>query len=142
MLAVLKKEFKSYFLSPVGYVVIGIFLLVFSVFFYLTALSTGSVNLGGFYYYTALYGFNIRPSAAIRKKAEEEGVEIRLHNIIYKALEELQALQVAVLVVGNAVDNEPGVFRYCIERYFDFVADVVVRIFKSALKCIMVYISD
>ncbi len=37
MFAILKKEFKSYFLSPVGYVVIGIFLLVFSVFFYLTA---------------------------------------------------------------------------------------------------------
>ena len=37
-----------------------------------------------------IYGFNIRPTAAIRKKAEEEGVEIRLHNIIYKALEELE----------------------------------------------------
>ena len=24
-----------------------------------------------------IYGFNIRPSAAIRKKADEEGVEIR-----------------------------------------------------------------
>ena len=37
-----------------------------------------------------IYGFNIRPTAAIRKKAEEEGVDIRLHNIIYKALEELE----------------------------------------------------
>lgn len=72
MLAVLKKEFKSYFLSPVGYVVIGIFLLVFSVFFYLTALSTGSVNLGGFYYYTALYGLMIIvPILTMRMFAEE-----------------------------------------------------------------------
>ena len=56
MFAVLKKEFKSYFLSPIGYVVIGIFLIVFSVFFYLTAITNGSVDLGSLYYYTALYG--------------------------------------------------------------------------------------
>ena len=40
MFAILKKEFKSYFLSPIGYVVIGIFLFVFSVFFYLTVISS------------------------------------------------------------------------------------------------------
>ena len=34
MRAIFKKELKSYFLSPIGYVVIGIFLLCFSVFFY------------------------------------------------------------------------------------------------------------
>lgn len=44
-----------------------------------------------------IYGFNIRPTAAIRKKAEEEGVEIRLHNIIYKALEELESLMKGML---------------------------------------------
>ena len=32
--AIIKKEFKSYFLSPIGYVFIGLFLLLFSVFFY------------------------------------------------------------------------------------------------------------
>ena len=55
MLAVIKKELKSYFFSPIGYVVIGIFLLCFSVFFYLTVLPTGSVDLSVLYYYTALY---------------------------------------------------------------------------------------
>jgi translation initiation factor IF-2 len=44
-----------------------------------------------------IYGFNIRPTAAIRKKAEEEGVEIRLHNIIYKALEELEGAMKGML---------------------------------------------
>lgn len=44
-----------------------------------------------------IYGFNIRPTAAVRKKAEEEGVEIRLHNIIYKALEELESLMKGLL---------------------------------------------
>lgn len=72
MRAVLKKELKSYFLSPVGYVVIGIFLLCFSIFFYLTALTAGSVDLGGLYYYTALYGLIIIvPILTMRMFAEE-----------------------------------------------------------------------
>ncbi len=44
-----------------------------------------------------IYGFNIRPSAAVRKKAEEENIEIRLHNIIYKALEELESAMKGLL---------------------------------------------
>lgn len=72
MLAILKKEFKSYFLSPIGYVVIGIFLFVFSVFFYLTAIGNGSVDLGALYYYTALYGLIIiAPILTMRMFAEE-----------------------------------------------------------------------
>ena len=54
MSAIIKKKLKSYFLSPIGYVVMGIFLLCFSVFFYLTTFSSASVDLGGVYYYTAL----------------------------------------------------------------------------------------
>ena len=37
-----------------------------------------------------IYGFNVRPSAMIRKKAEEEKVEIRLHRIIYALTEEME----------------------------------------------------
>ena len=72
MWAVFKKEFKSYFLSPIGYVVIGIFLLCFSVFFYLTVISYGSVDLSVLYYYTALYGLIIIvPILTMRTFAEE-----------------------------------------------------------------------
>lgn len=72
MNAILKKELKSYFLSPIGYVVIGIFLLCFSVFFYLTAFAQGSVDLGALYYYTALYGLIIiAPILTMRMFAEE-----------------------------------------------------------------------
>ena len=68
MFAILKKEFKSYFLSPIGYVVIGIFLFVFSVFFYLTVISSPTVDLGALYYYTALYGLIIiAPILTMRK---------------------------------------------------------------------------
>lgn len=38
-----------------------------------------------------VYGFNVRPSAVVKNKAEEEGVDIRLHTIIYKLIEELEA---------------------------------------------------
>ena len=72
MRAIFKKELKSYFLSPIGYVVIGIFLLCFSVFFYLTVFSQGMVDLGALYYYTALYGLIIIvPILTMRMFAEE-----------------------------------------------------------------------
>lgn len=44
-----------------------------------------------------IYGFNVRPNAAIKKLAEENGVSIRLHNIIYKALEELELMMKGML---------------------------------------------
>jgi len=56
-----------------------------------------------------IYGFNVRPSAAIKKIAEEKGVSIRLHNIIYKALEEMELTMKGMLapvyeevVIGQA----------------------------------------
>lgn len=72
MLAVMKKELKTYFFSPIGYVVMGIFLLCFSVFFYLTVISYGTVDLSMLYYYTALYGLIIIvPILTMRMFAEE-----------------------------------------------------------------------
>ncbi|ASP28094.1 translation initiation factor IF-2 [Spiroplasma corruscae] len=44
-----------------------------------------------------VYGFNVRPNAQVRQKAEEDGVEIRLHNIIYKLLEEIQEAAAGML---------------------------------------------
>lgn len=72
MWAVIKKEFKSYFLSPIGYVVVGILLLVSSIFFYITSVQTGSVDLSSLYYYVALYGLIIAaPILTMRMFAEE-----------------------------------------------------------------------
>lgn len=56
MFAIIKKELKNYFFSPIGYVVIGIFLFAFSAFFYLTTVQSQSVDLTYLFYYTALYG--------------------------------------------------------------------------------------
>ncbi len=38
-----------------------------------------------------IYGFNVRPDAFIRQKAQEAHVEIRLHSIIYALTEEIEA---------------------------------------------------
>ncbi len=54
--AVIKKELRNYFLSPIGYIVIGIFLIAFSSFFYLTTIYESSADLTYLFYYTALYG--------------------------------------------------------------------------------------
>lgn len=37
-----------------------------------------------------IYGFNVRPTAVIRKKAEEAHVQINLHRIIYALIKEMQ----------------------------------------------------
>lgn len=56
-----------------------------------------------------IIGFNVRPSNSIRDYAKENGVEIRLYNIIYKAVEEMEAAMKGMLdpiyeekVIGTA----------------------------------------
>ena len=44
-----------------------------------------------------IYGFNVRPDAKVRNKAEEENVEIRLHNFIYKMVEEIETAMKGML---------------------------------------------
>ena len=44
-----------------------------------------------------IYGFNLRPDAKVRNKAEEENVEIRLHNVIYKMVEEIETAMKGML---------------------------------------------
>lgn len=72
MWAVFKKELKSYFLSPIGYVAIGLFLAIFSLFFYLTTINVGAVDIGNLYFNTARYGLLIIvPIITMRMFAEE-----------------------------------------------------------------------
>ena len=72
MWAIFKKELKTYFLSPIGYIAIGIFMLVYSIFFYLTTIMYGSVDMGNLYYATARYGLLlIIPLLTMRMFAEE-----------------------------------------------------------------------
>jgi len=40
---------------------------------------------------SVIYGFNVRPNNIVREAAQNAGIEIRLHNVIYKITEELEA---------------------------------------------------
>jgi translation initiation factor IF-2 len=42
-------------------------------------------------------GFNVRPTAAVRNLAQEQNIDIRLHNIIYKVIEELEDAMTGML---------------------------------------------
>ncbi|MBE6138117.1 MAG: translation initiation factor IF-2 [Firmicutes bacterium] len=44
-----------------------------------------------------IIGFNVRPANNIKDYADEQGVEIRLYNIIYKAVEEMEAAMKGML---------------------------------------------
>ena len=60
-----------------------------------------------------IIGFNVRPTPQARQQAEEDEVEIRLHSIIYKVIEEMEDAMKGMLdpefeekVIGEAVIRE------------------------------------
>lgn len=71
MLAVLKKEIKTYFLSVIGYVFIGLLLAMCSVFFYITAILQGVTNFEYLFYYAAQVLTFITPVLTMRMFSEE-----------------------------------------------------------------------
>ena len=73
MWAVIKKEFKSYFYTPIGYIFIGVFLIAFSISFYFSVLGTGSVKFEYIYYTlpTILVLAFIIPLLTMRSFSEE-----------------------------------------------------------------------
>ena len=71
MLAVIKKELKTYFYSPVGYVFIGLFLLMFSIFFYVDVFKYQSANFEYIFYSGATILTFIVPILTMRSIAEE-----------------------------------------------------------------------
>ena len=71
MWAVIKKEIKSYFYSPIGYVFIGLFLLMFSIFFYTDVFNYQSTNFEYIFYSGATILTFITPILTMRTIAEE-----------------------------------------------------------------------
>lgn len=71
MWAIIKKEFKSYFLSPIGYIYIGIFLLVCSVFFYLDIFAYQTTNFANMFGSAATILTFIVPILTMRMFSEE-----------------------------------------------------------------------
>lgn len=73
MWAVIKKEFKSYFSTPIGYIFIGVFLIAFSISFYFGLIDQGIGNFEYIYYMlpTILVLAFIIPLLTMRSFAEE-----------------------------------------------------------------------
>lgn len=74
MWAIIKKEVKSYFLSPIGYVFIGLFLAMCSVFFYLDVAYYGSLQFENMFYSASTILTFIIPILTMRMFAEERKV--------------------------------------------------------------------
>lgn len=82
----------------------------------------------------------------MRKKAEEEGVEIRLHNIIYKAMEEMELAMKGLLapvyeevVIGQAEVRQTfkvskiGTIAGCMVTDGKLVKDCKVRLIRQGI---------
>ena len=72
MWAIIKKECKIYFASPIGYVFIGLFLAMFSLLFYITTIYQGTTTFQYVFFYSAMYTLVfIIPLLTMRMFAEE-----------------------------------------------------------------------
>ncbi len=71
MLAIIKKELKSYLLTPIGYVFIGLFILMFSVSFFRTIYSSNVINFEYLFYNGSTILTFITPILTMRMFAEE-----------------------------------------------------------------------
>lgn len=96
--------------------------------------------------HAVIYGFNVRPDANVRKKAQEEQVEIRLHNVIYKAVEEMEAAMKGMLapvyeevVIGQAEVRKTykvskiGTIAGCMITEGKIVRDCNVRLIRDGI---------
>ena len=71
MLAIIKKEIKSYLLTPMGYIFIGLFLLMFSLFFYISIYQYNVTNFEYLFYNGATILTFITPVLTMRMFSEE-----------------------------------------------------------------------
>ena len=71
MFAVIKKELKSYLLSPIGYIFIGLFLLMFSILFYNSIFSSGMAYFQYAFYDASTIMTFLIPVLTMRMFSEE-----------------------------------------------------------------------
>jgi len=74
VLHISKKEFRHYFVSPIAYIVISIFLLVTGWFFFTTFFLYNQANLRGFFDLLPLTFSFVIPAVTMRLFAEEQNV--------------------------------------------------------------------
>lgn len=91
-----------------------------------------------------IIGFNVRPDAVVRKKAEEEGIDIRLYSVIYDAVDEIEKAMKGLLapvfkevVLGQAVVRQTfkvskvGTIAGCMVTDGKMVRNAKVRVLRD-----------
>lgn len=84
MWAIVKKDFKSFFYSPIGYVAVAIFLALMAVFMYLFAATTKVIDFNYVYCYVAKFALPIIVAALTMKSFAEEKNK-STDNLLYTA---------------------------------------------------------
>jgi translation initiation factor IF-2 len=92
-----------------------------------------------------IIGFNIRPDATIARKAEAEGVDVRLYDVIYNAIDEVKAAMAGMLaprerevVLGEAEVRQTfkvskvGTIAGCYVRHGRITRDAHVRVLRDS----------
>lgn len=93
-----------------------------------------------------IIGFNVRPSAAVKQDADNQGVEIRLYNIIYRIAEDIEAALKGMLaptfeeiVTGQAEVRETfkvsriGTIAGCYVTDGVIKRDALVRVLRNGI---------
>ncbi|MQS51520.1 translation initiation factor IF-2 [Companilactobacillus mishanensis] len=93
-----------------------------------------------------IIGFNVRPTAQARTQAKEENVDIRLHRVIYQAIDEIEAAMKGMLepvyeekVTGNLTVRETynvskiGTIAGCIVNSGSITRDSGVRLIRDSV---------
>ena len=101
MWTIIKKEFKGYFLSPIGYVFIGLFLAMCSIFFYLDVYFYSSTNFEYMFYSAATILTFIVPVLTMRMFSEERknGTE----QLLYTSPKSITSIVLGKFIAASAV---------------------------------------
>ena len=112
MWAIYKKELKTYFLSPIGYVFIGLFLFMASMFFYADILVTGSTMFSSMFYSLSTILIMIVPLLTMRMFSEErkEGTE----QLLLTAPRSITSIVLGKFFAGLIVLIIAAIFGYAI----------------------------
>lgn len=118
MIAIIKKELKSYLLSPIGYIFIGLFLMMFSLFFFLSIFSSNILNFEYLFYNGATILTFVTPVLTMRMFAEERktGTEQLIltspRSITSVVLGKFTAAAIIMLITELATLMYYGILRY------------------------------
>ena len=107
MLAIYKKEMRSYFINPIGYVFLGVFLAIAAALCTYTTLQNRSFDASGFFYLMIIVMIVIIPLLTMRTFAEER-----------KMRTEQMLLTAPVSITGMVMGKFLAAFSYsCLELY-------------------------